>query len=335
MSESDGGSPGGALLPEGRAGADDVALTEAIARRYFLQDRSKVDIAREFGLSRFQVARLLRRAREDGIVRIEIGTPPGQVDSGLSAAVQSVLGVEQAVVVATVPDQASSLTIRQLGQALAQWLQESAVEGSVVGLGWSRICDALVDQLSSLERCTVVQLAGNLHRQGDTSGSVEAVRRVAAISGGDAYPMYAPMVVEDANTAASLCRQPEIAEAFQMMDHLDMAVVSVGPWGSRRSRVYDIVSAELQHAGHSAGVCGEISGRLFDVSGSPLPDLLDDRVVAITLDQLKRVPLVAATAWGAESALALRATVTAEWVTAVVVDEDLARALIDACTSSV
>ena len=40
----------------------------AIARRYYLDDRSKQDIADEFGISRFRVARSLVRARQTGLV---------------------------------------------------------------------------------------------------------------------------------------------------------------------------------------------------------------------------------------------------------------------------
>jgi DNA-binding transcriptional regulator LsrR (DeoR family) len=40
-----------------------LVLTAAVARRYYVEDASKVEIAEEYGLSCFQVARLLDRAR--------------------------------------------------------------------------------------------------------------------------------------------------------------------------------------------------------------------------------------------------------------------------------
>ncbi|MCW2703257.1 MAG: transcriptional regulator, DeoR family, partial [Blastococcus sp.] len=46
------------------AGPAQVVLTASIARRYYLDGRSKVEIAEEFGLSRFKVARLLDAARD-------------------------------------------------------------------------------------------------------------------------------------------------------------------------------------------------------------------------------------------------------------------------------
>lgn len=311
------------------AGRDvDSKLVGDVARRYYLEDQSKVAIASDLGLSRFQVARILRFARESGMVRIEIRGQLGSVDDDLSAAVQERLGVGRVLVMASTLRQPAVTIIRQLGGVVAELISRTVHHGDVVGLGWSRVCDAMVEQLTELPRSTIVQLAGHLPRPGDTSGSVEAVRRAAAVSGGECYPIYAPMIVEDASTANSLRRQPEIAAALSRVDQLNIALVSIGAWGSPRSRVFETVPSGLQEAGIDAGVCGEISGRLFDHHGRPVRDLIDDRVISITLEQLARVPEVIATAWGPDQATAVAVAASAGWLDTVVVDETLARELL-------
>ena len=57
------------------AGRAALTLAALVARRYYLDQRSKVEIAGELGLSRFKIARLLDMARDSGLVRIEIGHP--------------------------------------------------------------------------------------------------------------------------------------------------------------------------------------------------------------------------------------------------------------------
>lgn len=309
-------------------GETDPRTLAETARRYYLEDQSKVAIAKDLGLSRFQVARMLRYAREAGVVRIEVGGQLGSVDADLSTELTARLGIEQALVMASTARQPPGIVISQLGAVVAGLLPGLVSHGDTVGLGWSRVCDAMIDSLTELPRCTVVQLAGHLSRPGDTSGSVEAVRKAAALSGGESYPFYAPMIVEDAATATTLRRQPEIAEALQRAGALDRALVSIGAWGSPRSRVYEVLEPELREAGMDAGVCGEISGRLFDHHGHPVPDLVDDRVLGITLEQLARTPQVIATAWGPDQAVAMRVAVEAGWVDIAVVDEMLARELL-------
>src|SRR3954453_5516906 len=92
-------------------------LTASIARRYYLEGMSKVDIADELGVSRFKVARLLDAARETGLVRIEI-RHEGEIDVDLSARLQERFDLQHAIVVDT-PDDDESLR-QHLGRAAAQ-----------------------------------------------------------------------------------------------------------------------------------------------------------------------------------------------------------------------
>nr|MDK8213974.1 RNA polymerase subunit sigma-70 [Enterococcus faecalis] len=50
-------------------------LIASLARRHYLEDVSKVQLAKEFGISRFRIARLLAKGREEGIIRLEIIDP--------------------------------------------------------------------------------------------------------------------------------------------------------------------------------------------------------------------------------------------------------------------
>jgi DNA-binding transcriptional regulator LsrR (DeoR family) len=63
-------------------------LIASVARRYYLENRSKIEIAEELGLSRFKVARMLETARDSGLVHIEIADPD-MIDVDLSARLQA------------------------------------------------------------------------------------------------------------------------------------------------------------------------------------------------------------------------------------------------------
>ena len=76
----------------------EVVLAARVARQFYLEGVSKVDIADRLGISRFRVARLLDCAREAGMVHIEIGLPGGSLDAGLSAELCAAFGLEQAFV---------------------------------------------------------------------------------------------------------------------------------------------------------------------------------------------------------------------------------------------
>src|SRR6185312_14514063 len=85
-----------------------LVLVASVARRHYLDGRTKVEIGEEFGLSRFKVARLLEIARSSGLVRIEI-RHEGAIDVDLSGRLRDRFGLQHAIVVDTPDDDAESL----------------------------------------------------------------------------------------------------------------------------------------------------------------------------------------------------------------------------------
>jgi len=304
--------------------AEELALASRIATAFYLEEDSMVQIAERFGITRFQVARLLQLARQSGIVTIEI-RQPGAIDEELSAAVAAHLGIERAVVISGV----SRMPREEIGRALAEVIAAEVQPGDIVGLTWSRTMVAMVQQLKQLEPCTLVQLAGQITSELTAPGSVELIRRAAEVAKGKAYPIYAPLLAPDNYVAHALLQQRDIATAMSFYERLSVAVISIGAWAEDASSVYEIATESERVRGQVAGVVGEISGRLYDVQGHTVPQVIDDRVIGITLEQLARVPRVIASSYGEERAAATRAAAAASIFQTLVLDRSLARALLD------
>src|ERR1700748_1446042 len=113
----------------------EVVLAALVARQFYLEGDSKVDIADRLGISRFRVARLLESARGTGLVRIEIGLPGGILDAGLSAELCSVFGLRHAFVF-NFPDDDVPALRQRLGEAGGQALMGIITPEDAVGLAW-------------------------------------------------------------------------------------------------------------------------------------------------------------------------------------------------------
>src|SRR6266487_6220905 len=100
----------------------ELVRAASIARRFFIDGRSKSEIAGEFGLSRFKVARILDDARAAGIVRIEIRLP-ASLDASLAQGLHEAFGLRHAIVVGT-PVEPEAQMRRQLAHAAAALLKE-------------------------------------------------------------------------------------------------------------------------------------------------------------------------------------------------------------------
>lgn len=298
----------------------------AIARRFYLDGRSKVDIAEEFGLSRFKVARALDTARELDIVHIDVRLPE-RIDAELSERVRTTYGLRRAIVVEASADPLQ--TRLDLGSAAARLLPEIVRPGEVLGLAWSRALQIMGANLRHLPECTVVQLNGVLSEYAGGGGSVETVRRAAALAGGRAYSIYAPLILSDAATAATLRVDPGIAAAFARFEQLTTTVVAIGGWNEQESTVYDTLDPDSRSRYRSLGVTAEISAQLFADDGSQVHTDLDERVISVRAEQLRRVPEVVAVAGagGAGKARAIRAALRSGLLSTLVTDTEMARIL--------
>ncbi|WP_236700609.1 sugar-binding transcriptional regulator [Allosalinactinospora lopnorensis] len=303
-----------------------MLMAANVARRFYLEGRSKVEIAEEFGLSRFKVARILDLAREAGIVRIDIRVP-GQIDAELSGALQTAYGLKRAIVVRTVSDSPDNLR-SQIGTVAADLLTEIVEDGDVLGLAWGRTLNVVLQALTRLPRCTTVQINGVYSQRVPSRGAVETVKRAAELSGGTAYPIYAPLILPDPDTAQALRADPGIATAFSWFSRLTKAVVSIGAWEEDLSTVYDALDPVTRKAYRDLGVRAEMSTHLFDAEGQEVRTDLTDRVLTISTEELRQVPEVIAMAAGEEKVEAIDIVLRSGLVSTLVTDAAVARRLV-------
>jgi DNA-binding transcriptional regulator LsrR (DeoR family) len=304
-----------------------LLLTATVARRYYLDGASKSVIAAELDLSRFKVARLLDRARATGLVRIEL-TYEADLDLDLSMRLQAAHGLRHCVVV-DVPEDDDEALRAGVGRAAAGLLTEIVRPDDVLGLAWSRSLVAMRGQLERLAPCTVVQLTGVLSRPEVDKSSVELVRDIARLAGGEGHWFYAPMVVPDAATARGMRAQPEIARALDLARTVTKAVVGIGAWEPGLSTVADAVSEEDWRAAHDSGVRGEICGVQLDEEGRPVTTDVTHRLLSIDADRLRAVDEVIGVVYGPDKAAAVRAALRGGFVTSLVTHGAMARALLD------
>lgn len=296
-----------------------------VADRYYIDNRSRIEIAEELGVSRFKVARMLEEARERGIVTIKVDTP-GPVDALLSRRLREKFELKRALVVAT-PMETSEVVQQYLGRVASQLLQELVSPGDVIGMMAGRTLTVMARNLDLLEPADVVQLSGVAGSIQSTA--VEVIRRASMVSGGQHYTIYAPLMMSDSDAAAALRRQPEIAETMAQYPHVGLAIVPIGSWDPPDSELFDspMVDARTRSALLQRGVVADVGALLITRDGSVVHDL-DSRALAITETELRAVPEVLGVAGGRNKTEAVRAALNAGIITSLVTDSALARRLL-------
>ncbi|GHF86679.1 DNA-binding transcriptional regulator LsrR (DeoR family) [Amycolatopsis bartoniae] len=305
----------------------DTMTSAVIAHRFYVDGRSKIEIAEEFGISRFKVARVLDWARDSGLVRIDFDLPV-PVDVKLSDEVRAAYGLDQCFVLDRGASEGERPEVRRrIGAVAARLLSEIVTENDVLGLSWARSVNVTTEAVRRLPKCPVVQLCGVQAGIDSRDRSVETVARLASTSGGDAYPIYGPLVLPDRRTTEILRRQPGIAETFGQFKNLTKAVVSIGAWLPGESTVYDAVHPDERAAIAARGAKAEVAARLFDGEGKPMDTGLAHHVLAISTEELLRVPEVIALGYTAPKAEAIDAVLRSGLVSTLITDTPAAERL--------
>ncbi|NYK09058.1 DNA-binding transcriptional regulator LsrR (DeoR family) [Leifsonia naganoensis] len=309
-------------------GPDELVQISHVARRFYLENASQVAIADELGISRFKVARLLEKAVKDGVVTITIQSPPS-IDLDLSIGLRNAFGLSRALAVPT-PNEDPAVVQDQLGSVAAQLLEEIAFEGAVLGFTAGRTLNATTLHLTRLPYCEVVALggvAGPVKEHG-----VEVIRRVGEVTGGPTFPIFAPLFVASAPVANALRVDRGIAQAYAKFPRVDIGMVAVGSWAPPDSQLYDAASeAGIAEQLLDQGVVGEVGATLFTADGTTI-DTIDDRSIAITGEQLRRIPEVIAVAGGRAKTRAIRAALNTGMVNSLVTDASTAQRLLESST---
>jgi deoxyribonucleoside regulator len=297
-----------------------------VATWFYVHGWSQIRIARELRLDPSTVSRYLKRARSDGIVQVTIERPSREL-TGIGRALAERYGLLRALVVEEEPD-----SILRVSAAAAEHLESHLTMGMRLGLSWGRTVAGTVRRLQpgTVSGLTVVQLAGGVD---PTAPDIQGHDIVSAVS--TLYPdsqprfLHAPAVVESESLARALLRDRSVRSTLEAGAASDMAVVGIGNLDPAATLVRGgHVTAEDHEQLQAAGAVGSMNTRYYDASGKPVGSL-DSRTIALTWEQLGRIPMVVAVAAGADKAVAVAGALRTGALDVLVVDEAIGRQLVD------
>ncbi len=297
-----------------------------VARAYFIDRKTKSQIADEMDISRFRVARILDEAIARGLVKFVIAEQE-EIDTALSHQLTKKYGLHQAVVLAG-PDLPAGAITQQLGILGAAVVEELLSPGMSVGVAAGRVLSAVADSLTRLPVLDVVQAAGAQPGMDFSHNSIELVHRIANISGGKAHPIYIPMWVDNEETARNLLREPSVAAVHERYNHLDVLITGIGSWDPPESCMFNTFPEDWRRQVLAAGVCADICTTILDRRGRVVPSPLDRFSLSMGDEQVRNVPEVVAIAGGQEKYGAIAATLSGKWVTTLITDAGTARYLL-------
>lgn len=306
-----------------------LATLVQVAQMYYQENLSQQQIADQLGVSRSLIALYLKRARDQGIVRIEINDPQDNCED-LALLLQARAGLNRVVVVPSTHNSAA-LTRRSIAGALARHLENSLQDGDRVGIGFGRTMAEVAELLapSKPRRVDFFPLVGE-----SSSGLIGTysqinlhVLKMARSFAATPHFLHAPLMVNSTTLRSLLLEDEVIRSVTQYWDQLTHACVGVGTLPPVTGEVIYIGQEYLGEFAQAGGI-GDVCCRYFSADGGFIDNPVYARIVGVHPDQLRKARHVLAVASAPEKARATASLLRSGLVTDLFVAEDLARAVL-------
>ena len=303
-----------------------------VAKLYYENSKTQDEIAKQLRISRPKVSRLLSEAREAGVVQITIASEPGD-NADLEQNLEEKFDLKE-VIIADIPEGVSPQSlIYELGSTAAEYFHRIVQDGDTIGLSWGSTLAAMVNQLSNdkKQRVHVVQMVGGLGVPSSEAHATDLARRVSQIMDASLNLMPAPGVVASSEVRDILLQDPYIQKSLHLAGKVDIAFVGIGTPMRDSVLMKDerILTWQEVDNVQKLGAVGDIALRFFDEEGKCIQSGINERVIGISLDDLRELPRIVGIAGGEEKIKAIRGALLGRLINILITDKSTARALLD------
>jgi DNA-binding transcriptional regulator LsrR (DeoR family) len=297
--------------------SNDILLAH-IAALHYRYGLSQTEIAEKLGLSKMTISRNIKRAFDQGIIRVNIEDPFPEDRRTATRLHDFFPDVELTVV--------KDASVGAIGGAFAYRFGLDECRGSTIGVGIGSTVAAFAEQITPMHigKAFVVQLIGGLPEAGYANPFTILNEIAGKLSATGIYYSTNALVETRERRDALLQTGGDPQAAPALWDSLDCAVFGVGriARGNPHALLLHprlVTEAEAEELLGSPAVA-DLLGHSIDESGNEVLTSISDRLASIPTDTLRRVPRRIALAGGREKTAAVLAALRSGLVTELVTD---------------
>jgi DNA-binding transcriptional regulator LsrR (DeoR family) len=281
---------------------NELRLIARVAQMYHTEHLRQAEIAARLRMSQATVSRMLKRAEQENIVRTTVIPPPGTF-AELETALRERYGLGEAIVIDCSEDRDGAIMAR-IGEAAAHFLEVTLQQDEVIGVSsWSQTLLRMVDNIHPLKSAKakyIVQILGGMGDASVQTHATELTARLAKLTGGRPQLLLVQGITSSREAKLVMLADPVVRGTMDLHSRLSLAIIGIGAVEPSEllARSGNVFSKQEMAMLYEAGAVGEISFRFYDRNGKEVITPLNDRVIGISLEDLKKAGRVMALAGG-------------------------------------
>lgn len=309
---------------------EDSKLLYRIAKCYYEQELTQLEIGNKFGLSRIKVSRLLKKAQSTGIVKIHIYEPKSTEIVKLEEIIEQKYGLDEVIIADTTMSSYQD-SVKRIGYEAANYLDRILSGEEIICLGWGNTILSLVDALPNRNfyNMKIVQLMGGLGSPELEMFGTNLLARAAFRLGAKEYLLASPGVLSSKTLREEIINDPQISATISLASSADIAIFGLGSPGMTLPAISAgiILESELTELQEN-GAVGDICLQFINSKGKIVNSDLNSRVVALPLEKIKKIPKVVGVAAGVQKTEITKAALMGGYLDVLIVDSLLGEKLI-------
>lgn len=313
---------------------ENLRMMTKVAHLYHSRGMVQTDIAKTLGISQARVSRLLAAAEEEKIIRTVVVSPPG-LFAEVEQELERRFGLLQAHVIDASGETEEEGT-ESAGLAFAPIFQILPIDDKIIGFtSWSRSMREFVEKLEPFTHASaraIVEMLGGVGEPALQHQATTATQKLAELTHAKPLFLRVPGVVSTPEMKDALLENDSHAKlAIEALNAVDIALVGIGSSNpsSHLTEGVNFFTDEQFARARKLGAVGEINLRFLDKDGNPIRSELDDVVIGVELDQLRRAERRVGVSVGERKHQAVLAALRGGWVNVLVTDIDTANYLLD------
>ncbi|MFZ3106081.1 MAG: sugar-binding transcriptional regulator [Candidatus Hydromicrobium sp.] len=300
-----------------------------IARLYYSERLTQQEIAGRLNISRTKVSRYLDEARKDKIVEIKINLPEEDY-SNLEYRIEKSFKIKECIVVPTFENNEEIL--KMMTGPLNNLFERILAGGSYLGIGWGSSLKGISDYInvSGKSDIKVVPIIGGLGKIGTGVHTNSVAKNIADRLGSISYMIHSPAVLDSKEIREIVENDSNTREIIKLYEKIDTALVGLSDIGPD-STLIKTGSFSLEEFKYldSLGVVGDVNLIFINENGKHVPNRIDERIVRISPDRLKKVKNVIGVAFGRRKLKVILGALRGGLINILFTDEETAENIIN------
>ncbi len=294
----------------------DRSLVVKAAWYYYISNLTQQQIADLLGISRMKVIRLIDEAKAQHVVEFKFPTVSVK-KIGLEKALIKQFHLQDALVIPATNDTGQT---KFVASAAAMYLSDRISKNAFINVGYGQTISQVINELAAIVPSTVsfISLTGGVspYLPANTTTRFNA----------NLYIIPAPILMSSPQLAQNLIKEPDIQNIFKMNKLASYTVVSIGGMNDEATALKKhLVDSSTFLSAKMAGAIGDILLHFIDQDGKVVLPQIKDRLIGISINQLKKFNNVIGVVTGKFKVAATKAALKGGYLDVLITDETTAK----------